>query len=503
MTTFLNSFADHINRLSEEGIPCKINNEIRNIKVYALCCCVDTVARAPMQGTVQFNGYYGCNWCLHPGELVPHKTRSVVKYPILDSVPERRTEGSTLNHLRQALISNSPCFGVKNVSPLLKLKGFDIINGFVPDSMHCIALGVGKQFTEYWFNSTNHVYSLSKQQITRLDTIINTFKVPNCLIRLSRSIKDRKFWKSREYENWLLFYSLPLLNIISLENHRFKPYFDHWALLVRAFYILTQDSISREEIYTANRLLRQFVALTENLYTKDAMTYNVHQLVHIAQSVCSWGPLWAHNGYPFESGNGQIIKTVHAAKGVIEKISRNLCMKRSIIVLEELVKTYNEYSPVLRFCFDLTHRYTNKSIKLNNRRYFGVPAVPNRTVMEQNNLSQHSQAYHRLVCNGCLYQSNKKKLHRSNNSFAQTYNGDYIEILEFIVDNVNNKELTVYNRVIVENAFSNVCTNVKKITKIEKEVKIIETKNIKRICVYMKIERTRYISALSNMYLYS
>ncbi|EFN66114.1 hypothetical protein EAG_05121, partial [Camponotus floridanus] len=35
------------------------------IKVFTVCCCVDSVARAPMQDMVQ-HGHFGCNWCLHP-----------------------------------------------------------------------------------------------------------------------------------------------------------------------------------------------------------------------------------------------------------------------------------------------------------------------------------------------------------------------------------------------------------------------------------------------------
>lgn len=49
---------------------CKINDQEIPIKVYPLVCCVDSIAHAPMQGSTQFNGKYGCPWCLHPGEWV-------------------------------------------------------------------------------------------------------------------------------------------------------------------------------------------------------------------------------------------------------------------------------------------------------------------------------------------------------------------------------------------------------------------------------------------------
>ena len=49
-------------------------------------------------------------------------------------------------------------------------------------------------------------------------------KVPNQLARLSRSIYDRKFCKSREWENWLLYFSLPVLKDIT----GFEKYVEHW-----------------------------------------------------------------------------------------------------------------------------------------------------------------------------------------------------------------------------------------------------------------------------------
>ena len=48
MNIFLNPFVQNINKLLDIGIQCNINNEIKYIKMYAICCCVDSSARAPM-----------------------------------------------------------------------------------------------------------------------------------------------------------------------------------------------------------------------------------------------------------------------------------------------------------------------------------------------------------------------------------------------------------------------------------------------------------------------
>ena len=70
MDLFLTPFVENMNQLATTGIECYINNIKRQIKIFPLVCCVDSVARAPVQGFVQFNGRYGCGQCLHPGEWV-------------------------------------------------------------------------------------------------------------------------------------------------------------------------------------------------------------------------------------------------------------------------------------------------------------------------------------------------------------------------------------------------------------------------------------------------
>ena len=59
MTAFLQPFTDTMNQLENEGIECFIGTELRKIKLYVLVVCVDSVARAPVQGIKAFNGKYG------------------------------------------------------------------------------------------------------------------------------------------------------------------------------------------------------------------------------------------------------------------------------------------------------------------------------------------------------------------------------------------------------------------------------------------------------------
>ena len=216
---------------------------------------MDSPARAAMQGFHQYNGYYWCSWCLHPGKPVKHIVRSTIKYPLQAEVIEKRTEIDTIHLMEQVINQDRTICGVRGGIPLLDLNKFNIIDGFVPDEMHCVALGVVKQFTLYWLNTSRKPYSLSIDDKNKIDDFIKSFKVPNQLCRLTRSLKNIKYWKAKEWENWLLYYSLPALKTIS----SFQKYSDYWELLVQAIYILMKDSITIEEVITAHDLLKDFV----------------------------------------------------------------------------------------------------------------------------------------------------------------------------------------------------------------------------------------------------
>ncbi|KAL7290770.1 hypothetical protein TKK_0015517 [Trichogramma kaykai] len=500
MSIMLQIFVDKINQLSNEdgGLNMNINNEIKNIKVYAICCCVDSVARAPMQGIIQFNGYYGCNWCLDSGSRVFHEKGFTIKYPLRQDVVPNRTIRNTIDFAEEGINTARIVFGVKSASPLLLLNQFDIIEGFVPDFMHVLPLGVVRQFAEYWFSSKRNPYSLSERQIKRVDTYLDSIKAPSHLSRFSRSINDRKYWKSREWENWLLYYSLPIIS----DFDEMEEYAQHWSLIVASVHLLLKDSISVQEIQQANMLIKLFVADTERLYGKDAMTYNIHQLLHVPQSVINWGPLWSHFGYPFENGNGQLLNVVHAAKGVVSQMCRHIIRQQSLIIFEKYVKTI-QGSPILPFIEYLNSRITMKSFKINNNRYFGKKRKLEDQYVNQFNLDdEHYFTYQRLLKSNCMYATVQRSEGRSDNSYAMTCDKEYISIIHFIVNEETLEELILCKKIEIVENYSDMCNNIK-IISINENIEVIPTYRIEKPCVHVKIKNNSYMSHIPNTTIYT
>lgn len=509
MNVFLTPFVKNMNILSTSGIMCNFQGGKINVKVYALNCCVDSQARAPMQGINQFNGYYGCNWCLHPGEWVKrnNNARGSVKYPNISAyVPELRNKEDTVFVMdslnceasdNESDIELEPDrYGIKSRTPLCDLELFNIINGFVPDYLHCCLLGIGKQFLNYWRNTTDRLFSFTANDERIINAHMKYIRVPHQVSRLVRTLEDQSYWKAREYENWILYYSLPLLSLTSLPD----TYVSHWALFVEALHLLLQSNMTLDDIRTANNLLHQFVHETEKLYTKNAMTFNVHQLTHLAKSVKEWGPLWAHSSFGFESGNFYLLKMIKAAKGVNQQVCRNLFMSKAVELI--LSEKGDILSPqVHKFCLNLESKTVQKTLAVTSKiRYFSETSsakllnIALKLGLEPTKIS----FFTKMIKDQCAYLTFKKNNKRSDNSFAVLEDGSFIQIESFIVHRGTNRELTLCKRIIV----NNLSVSRVEVIKIRTKCDVIDTKTIKSICVFINLPEIQYLCNLPNLLFY-
>lgn len=98
-----------------------------------------------MQNVLQFNGCYGCSWCLHPGEFI----EGSVKYPVTVT-PEDRDAAMMVSDMKTAADLQRTAGGVKGPSPLINVPGLNTMQSVRPDYMHTVLLGVVHQVTEIW-----------------------------------------------------------------------------------------------------------------------------------------------------------------------------------------------------------------------------------------------------------------------------------------------------------------------------------------------------------------
>lgn len=484
-------FVQCMNKLANNGIE-------RIIKIFCLVCFVDSVARAPMQGLTQYNGHYGCNWCLHPGKWVvrdDNPNSGSLKYPLLDEIVRCRNESDSYNHMLEGT-ERKPCFGFKYPPQLINLKNFNIIDGFIPDHMHVIS-GIGELFANMWFGTRKiSLAFVDADTVKKINDILTSIKAPHQIGRLTRSLQDKEFWKAREWENWTLYYST-----IVLKFFFDRRYVLHWIKLVEALYILLQTEITIMELNRADCLLHQFVAETEDLYSQFSMTYNVHILLHLSKSVLNWGPLFAHSAFAFESGNCQLLKTIHAAKGVHHQMCRNINLHEGYAILYEIFYKHTS-TDVQNFCSQLGTSRIKNTIKLNDSRYFGIWSNVKPMWLEQLHLSSQARSYQKVVKENCLYSSSLKINKRSDNTYAKLIDDTYVKIKEFIVDPRSNQEFLIYQKLRTRDAFRNEYKALQRILSTNCQETSVATVNLHKICIHMIFEREEYICALPNLYSY-
>lgn len=163
--------------------------------------------------------------------------------------------------------------------------------------MHSCLEGVAAQFTKYFLEQK------SDDEIAVIDNIIKNIAVPQQVQRLCRPISSRKDWKVREWENFILYYSIPIFSSILT-----KAQLLHWIFFVQSLYIILGEKI--HTLNKADEMLHFFVYKAFDLYGITAMSFNLHLCLHLCECVLNWGPLWTNSTFCFESANYNVLRAI-------------------------------------------------------------------------------------------------------------------------------------------------------------------------------------------------
>lgn len=502
MSAYLGAFVDFFNdKLTKSGISCQINGEARQIFPCCLMCCVDTPARAKCQFLTNFNGSYGCTWCTHSG-IVVNKTSY---YPTLKrKFPPARNSADTLSAINKAVHllkkrkklskhQKKMLKGITNKSPLCNLQGFDIIFGFRPDYIHNCLLGVGKRITE------RILEKLTPIEIAVLSDRMNDFRVPYQLAQTPRPLTKRHLWKAKEWEAWVLHYSLPIL---SSSDKIKQKYVDYWALFSTSLHTLLSNKITFQDVENVHKKLVTFATLTEVYFQTTEMTSNIHQLLHLANSVYDWGPLWAHSCFPFENANHLLVKSVNSANGVNTQIIRFLGMSACSEILEE--NLYPGLDENLRNYYEGFSKYKTDAYRGENAILYNMRDIVDNAELEfLENMGWKEYdviSFTKALKNGILFSTKNAITKKTDNSVGKMSDDSYIQINNFIVNKATNHVFILYKK-IVTTANSVLSKNnefLERITEVENDLKIASIKKLINICVITQVNKVKFISALPN-----
>src|SRR6218665_1246490 len=379
--TYLKPFVDELKHLGTHGMQyVNSDNEIATCKVFSVCCSTDSCARPILRDTTQFNGRYGCDWCLTEGQTVK-RGDGMSRIYIPSQQPMQPRDHATFKSDALKATADNPVNGVKGVSILLLLPLFNIVSGFVPDYLHCVLLGVVRTFSGLWFDSSNHEQSwyVGQSGVAAVSRKLIALRPPSDVSRLPRSLAERKFWKGSEWKSFLLYYS-----VLVLRGVLPTKFLNHWFLLVYSIHILLQESISKQDVLLAEKALIEFAAGVPVLYGSEYCTFNVHQLLHLPQAVLNWGPLWAFSCFRFESNIGQIISLVTGSNCVPMQIFRSVATRNALPGL------YSRYCAVQDIQLEsILNRLwcsgayvRKKSVIVDSVHLYGCPVIRTLTLSE-------------------------------------------------------------------------------------------------------------------------
>ena len=495
VNSFFVPFVNECKNLHENGFKYTFDGKEFNKKVRVLIGVCDSIARCDVKNTSQFNGKNGCGLCKHPGVQVSKGRGSVRVYPIkyknVVYTRDLRSHEETVN------FDEENSLGVKGRSILCDIPDFDIIDNLPPDWMHCVGLGVCRQFAKMWFKE---YFPLTELEVSKL---LSKCK-PISGIRPPRSMTDRKNWKAHEWVAWLLYFSLPILKKVLPAK-----YVEHWALLVKAIFILLKSSIMKSEVYKAEKMLLNFVEQIPELYDVTQVSFNVHLLTHLSSSVLKWGPLWTHSAFIYENYNQQILNTIKKSQQVALQICKAYRLKSVVHYLFDMM--YKKFSEEEQLFLDHILYNTDSFISVKHVDGICINSSPNYNTLsreyfiafQRNNVSLQDKCdvsyYEKIIVQNEIIQSVEyTKVRKRNNFTVQLLDGKFFEIQIFAVLKVNSAfECYAIGRYFTEAKFSLLqvikLDHLIGLDKKDKNFTVVRAQNIKRKIVILPFEDTKFV----------
>lgn len=179
-------------------------------------------------------------------------------------------------------------------------------------------------------------------------------------------------------------------------------------------------------------LLESFVRSCKSLYGASFMTFNVHGLLHLANSVRSLGPLWAHSAFVFEGGNGNVVRQVSAAKGIPQQVTERIVMFEQLCQLcdssrltlqeQQVCKELIGYTPVQNAA-----RVGEKLCLLGRGKETALSSDEQSAIELRCGIAASSALqYERFILDGQVFHSTAyTRPARSDTTFLKTDSGDY------------------------------------------------------------------------------
>ncbi|KIJ06008.1 hypothetical protein PAXINDRAFT_92621 [Paxillus involutus ATCC 200175] len=392
----------HIAAIQHEGLP--IWDAARGLlylsNIYILVATSDGPGLAYLNGLVGHQGRNGCRlYCGMPGR---RKAGAPTYYPVMkrpdgappgsdhpDVNPEHFCCSSETYMSNLANVLSSPNeaqykkrrlqTGISKPSIFLGFprgRTLSVPKIFGSDVMHLLSLNLPDLLLPLWrgtfecdpgdVKSTWHWACLAAQDVWKSHgerVAAAIVDIPGIYGRPPRNPAEKihSGYKAWEYHLYLYGLGPGLLHGILPD-----PYWRHFCKLVRAVRLITQHSITRDELQTANRLFIEFTEEYEVLYCERKferihfVRQSIHALTHYGREVETKGPLICASQWTMERTIGNLTEELRNHSRCYANLTQRAIRRARINAIKVMIPSLDPHAKVVgypRGSYDLGNGY--------------------------------------------------------------------------------------------------------------------------------------------------
>ncbi|KAL1447081.1 hypothetical protein WDU94_003655 [Cyamophila willieti] len=183
--------------------------------------------------------------------------------------------------------------------------------------MHLVCLGITKKLLQLW-QKAKMKYHLNAHQIHGISDRLKYIKeyTPAEFNRKPRSLEHYCKWKATEYRQFLMY-----TGFYTIETIVHTKVLLNFKVLMCAIRLLSKEDQEDDSISYAHELIEYFLKTYKQLYSEENMTFNVHNLLHLAEDVKTHGNLDNFSAFKFENYLFKLKKLVKKSSQPLQQIN--------------------------------------------------------------------------------------------------------------------------------------------------------------------------------------
>ncbi len=309
----------------------------------------DLQAKVMIMETVSWAGYWGCMWCEIQGE---HKGGRM-RFNAALGAGQPRTAESVAAQATEASVRGEAVFGVKGLTVMFGIPGYDVVRGNLADIMHLWS-NLCERENPARFSEKPKSKSKARHLLPAVDAALAALRPLSTFSRQPQPMSDFQYWKCSEKRNWLLYHA-PYILAPLLEDQGAAV--AHLLLSATAFWNLTTEDVPEAVVAEAGAMLATFGDMAEDVYGDCHSTLNNHiAALHAARHVVLGGPAWVFASWAMENFAGVLLGKFNGTRGHLHQIARNLALLAQLPKLwGVLLRTTPLVPEPLHRLFDIFH----------------------------------------------------------------------------------------------------------------------------------------------------